>query len=59
MDFSGQKEIFVGLRDRAMLLLSTTTAFHGASCRGVELSDLFPSVIPSADGDGLSIEVSP
>jgi hypothetical protein len=47
----------VGLRDRAMLLLSTTTAFRGASCRAVELSDLFPSIIPSPDGDGFGIEV--
>ena len=50
-DFSGPKEIFVGLRDRAMLLLSTTTALRGGSCRAVQLSDLFPAVIPSPDGD--------
>jgi len=47
----------VGLRDRAMLLLSTTTAFRGASCRAVELSDLFPAIIPSPDGGDLGIEV--
>ena len=56
-DFSGPKEIFVGLRDRAMLLLSTTTAFRGASCRAVELSDLFPAIIPSPDGNESGIEV--
>jgi hypothetical protein len=59
-DFSGPKEVFVGLRDRAMLLLSTTTAFRGASCRAVELSDLFPSSLPSVDPhhDGVGIKVS-
>lgn len=57
-DFKGPKEIFVGLRDRAMLLLSTSTALRGGSCRGVELSDLFPSTIPSPDGEGSGIEVS-
>ena len=58
-DFSGPKEVFVGLRDRAMLLLSTTTAFRGASCRAVELSDLFPSSLPSLDPneDGSGTEV--
>lgn len=58
-DFSGPKEVFVGLRDRAMLLLSTTTAFRGASCRAVELSDLFPSSLPfidpNEDGTGLKV----
>jgi hypothetical protein len=52
----------VGLRDRAMLLLSTTTAFRGASCRAVELSDLFPSSLPSIDpnedGTGLKVRYS-
>jgi len=58
-DFSGPKEVFVGLRDRAMLLLSTTTAFRGASCRAVELSDLFPSSLPSVDPhhNGVGIKV--
>jgi len=56
-DFSRPKEIFVGLRDRAMLLLSTTTAFRGASCHAVELSDLFPAIIPSPDSDDSGIEV--
>ena len=41
-----------------MLLLSTTTAFRGASCRAVELSDLFPAIIPSPDGDESGIEVN-
>ena len=57
-DFSGPKEIFVGLRERAMLLLSTTTAFCGASCHAVELSDLFPAIIPSPDGNESGIEVN-
>ncbi|KAF8263254.1 hypothetical protein EI94DRAFT_1807551 [Lactarius quietus] len=57
-DFSGPKQIFVGLRDRAMLLLSMSTALRGASCRVVELSDLFPANIPSADRDRPGIEVN-
>ncbi|KAH9178185.1 hypothetical protein EDB89DRAFT_1151160 [Lactarius sanguifluus] len=56
-EFSGRKEIFVGLRDRAMLLLSTSTALRGGSCRAVELSDLFPATIPSPGGGGSGIEV--
>jgi hypothetical protein len=58
-DFSGPKEVFVGLRDCAMLLLFTTTAFRGASCRAVELSDLFPSSLPSIDPneDGTGLKV--
>lgn len=48
----------MGLRDRAMLLLSTSTALRGGSCRAIELSDLFPSTIPSPDGEGSGIEVS-
>lgn len=31
----------IGLRDRAMLLLSTTLGFRGNSSRMVQLSDLF------------------
>jgi hypothetical protein len=32
-DFSGAQSIFVGLRDRAMLLFSSTTAFRGENSR--------------------------
>ncbi|KAN0134511.1 hypothetical protein V8E53_007657 [Lactarius tabidus] len=56
-DCKGPKDIFVGLCDRAMLLLSTSTALRGGSCRAIELSDFFPSTIPSPDGDGSGIEV--
>ncbi|KAN0141920.1 hypothetical protein V8E53_000382 [Lactarius tabidus] len=56
-DFKGPKEIFLGLCDQVMLLLSTSTALHGGSCHAIELSDLFPSTIPLPDGDGLGIEV--
>jgi len=56
-DAIGPKQIFVGLRDMAMLLLCTSTALRGASCHAVELSDLFLSIIPSPDREGSGIEV--
>ncbi|KAH8979010.1 hypothetical protein EDB86DRAFT_3089648 [Lactarius hatsudake] len=40
-----------------MMLLSTSTALRGASCRAVKLSDLFPTTIPSPGGGGSGIEV--
>ena len=48
-EFTGTKQVFVGIRDRAMLLLSSTTAFRGESCRILEWSDLFLSSIPMDD----------
>ncbi|GBE80419.1 hypothetical protein SCP_0301340 [Sparassis crispa] len=40
-DVSGVKSIWIGLHDRAMLLLSSTMAFRGESSRILEWSDLF------------------
>ena len=57
IDFSGQKEVFVGLFNQGMLLLSTTMAVLGGSCHTVEFSNLIPSTIPSPDGGGSGIEV--
>jgi len=45
--FSGSKaQVHIGIRDRALLLLSTSIAFRGDSCRGVLLSDLLLRTIP-------------
>ena len=49
MATSGAKKIFVYTRDRAMLLLSSTTAFRGESSRILEWSDLFVSSIRMDD----------
>ena len=49
-----------GLRDRAMLLLSTTIAFRGNSSRLVLLSDLFFREIPMGTiGEGVKLQVGP
>ncbi|KIK32123.1 hypothetical protein CY34DRAFT_111093, partial [Suillus luteus UH-Slu-Lm8-n1] len=45
-DFSGPQYIFVGIRDRAMLLVSAATAFRGEGCHMLEWSDLFPATVP-------------
>ncbi|KAG2095328.1 hypothetical protein BD769DRAFT_1678377 [Suillus cothurnatus] len=45
-DFSGPQYIFVGIRDRAMLLVSAATAFCGEGCRMLEWLDLFPATVP-------------
>ena len=45
-DFSGAQSIFVGLRDRAMLLFSSTTAFRGENSRMLQWSDLFRTTVP-------------
>lgn len=42
-------KMYVGARDRAMLLLSTCTAFHGDNIRSLLLSDLFARDIPMVD----------
>ncbi|GBE84823.1 hypothetical protein SCP_0700030 [Sparassis crispa] len=49
MDVSGVKSIWIGLRDRAMLLLSSTMAFRGESSHILEWLDLFLSSIPMDD----------
>jgi hypothetical protein len=48
-EFSGPQRIYVGLRDAAMLLFSTTTAVRGSSSRILCWSDLFVSHIPMDD----------
>ncbi|GBE82275.1 hypothetical protein SCP_0406590 [Sparassis crispa] len=48
-DISGSKQVWLSLGDRAMLLLSSTMAFHGESSRILEWSDLFMSSIPMDD----------
>ena len=42
-----------------MLLLATTTAFRGGSCRAVQLSDMFLSELPVLGGHdiGSGVEV--
>jgi hypothetical protein len=58
-DFKGPRNVFVGLRDRAMLLFSATTAVRGESARILLWSDLFISEIPLDDvRQGLKIPVS-
>jgi hypothetical protein len=47
--FSGTLFVYVGLRDAAMLLFSTTTAVRGGSSRILRWSDLFVSQIPMDD----------
>ena len=47
--FSGTQHVYIGLRDAAMLLFSTTTAVHGGSSRILRWSDLFMSEIPMDD----------
>jgi hypothetical protein len=45
-EFSGRQQVFIGLRDRTMLLLSAVTAFRGESCRMLQWSDLFQTMAP-------------
>ncbi|KAJ7745543.1 hypothetical protein DFH07DRAFT_977314 [Mycena maculata] len=52
-DFKGPMNIYIGLRDRAMLLTSCSVAFHGDNTRSLLLSDLFATdVIFNAKGLG-------
>lgn len=46
---SGPRGIYIGARDRAMLLFATSTAFRGESARILQWSDLFVSEIPMDD----------
>lgn len=43
------RQFFIGVRDRAMLLLSTCTAFRGDNVRSLLWSDLFPRDVPMPD----------
>lgn len=43
--FSGTRQVFVGLRDCAMLLFGTSTALRGEGTRMLQLSDLFLSEV--------------
>ncbi|PBK96566.1 hypothetical protein ARMGADRAFT_1027591 [Armillaria gallica] len=43
------QQFFIGVQDRAMLLLSTCTAFHGDNVCSLLWSDLFPCDIPMPD----------
>ncbi|KAG1879431.1 hypothetical protein C8R48DRAFT_685646, partial [Suillus tomentosus] len=43
--FSGTRQVFVGLRDRAMLLFGASTALRGEGTRMLQLSDLFLSEV--------------
>jgi len=57
--FSGPRQIFVGVRDRAMLLLGATTAFRGEGLRMLQLSDLFlSSAFLDATQEGKKVPVS-
>jgi hypothetical protein len=59
-DFSGPRHTFIGIRDRAMLLMSSTLAFRGDSARNVLWSDLFSNDVPMDDIDlGAHVKVSP
>jgi hypothetical protein len=58
-DFKGKRNIFIGLRDRAMMLFSASMAVRGESARILLWSDLFVSEIPMDDvRQGLKIPVS-
>lgn len=55
-NFKGPSQIYIGLRDRAMLLTSCSVAFRGDSTRSLLLSDLFMTdVIMNAKGLGETI----
>jgi hypothetical protein len=47
--YKGPLQVFVGLRDRAMLLLASQTAFRGESARILLWSDLFQAMVPMDD----------
>lgn len=57
-DFKGPSNIYIGLRDRGMLLTSCSVAFRGDSTRNLLLSDLFMTdVIMNAKGLGETVQV--
>jgi hypothetical protein len=45
----GRERVFIVLRDRAMMLLASQTAFRGESARVLLWSDLFQTLIPFDD----------
>jgi hypothetical protein len=56
---SGPQRVFVALRDRSQLLLSSVMAFRGESSRIMLWSDLFMKVIPMPDaGDDVYVPVN-
>ncbi|KAK6974833.1 hypothetical protein R3P38DRAFT_3479541 [Favolaschia claudopus] len=55
-DFKGPQNIYIGLRDRAMLLTSCGVAFRGDNTRHLLISDLFTTdVIMNAKGLGETV----
>jgi hypothetical protein len=48
-EFSGMRQVFVGLRDRAMLLFGASTALRGEGTRMLQMSDLFLSELSMDD----------
>lgn len=50
-EFTAPRQMFTGIRDRAMLLLGATTAFRGESSRMLQWSDLFLSDLSIDDLD--------
>jgi hypothetical protein len=48
-DMKGDRQTFIGLRDRAMLLFATSTAVCGESIRILRWSDMFVSEIQMDD----------
>jgi hypothetical protein len=48
-EFSGMRQVFVGLRDRAMLLFGASTALRGEGTRMLQMSDLFLSELSIDD----------
>ena len=57
-DTKGDRQTFIGFRDRAMLLFATSTAVRGESLRILRWSDMFVSEIRLDDVSmGLKIPV--
>ena len=57
-DQSSDLKVHRGIRDRAMLLLSTSTAFRGDNIRTLLFSDLFGCQVPIPDlGDNARLFV--
>ncbi|KAK7028398.1 hypothetical protein R3P38DRAFT_923774 [Favolaschia claudopus] len=55
-DFKGPQNIYIGLRDRAMLLTSCGVAFRGDNTRHLLISDLFTTdVVMNAKGLGETV----
>jgi len=53
-----QSQVYLGLRDRALILLPTNIAFHGNSTRHLLWSDIFMQSLPmEIIGSGVEIQV--